>query len=102
MTIKIELSDAVETASGKALAIHEGYDEGWWDRIPPDSGLDLKYKTLAKIAITAALEAMVKEGTACLAYGQITSDNEGDYWTACDEWRTGDFPALIVRLGGKP
>jgi len=64
MTLKIELSDAVETASGKALAIHKGYDEGWWDRIPPDSGLDLKYKTLAKIAITAALEAMVKEGTA--------------------------------------
>ena len=86
MTIKIELSDAVETASGKALAIHEGYDEGWWDRIPPDSGLDLKYKTLAKIAITAALEAMVKEGTAVEGY----ADN------------LGLVRVLTIRLGGKP
>ena len=90
MTLKIELSDAVETASGKALAIHEGYDEGWWDRIPPDSGLDLKYKTLAKIAITAALEAMVKCGMAQYADGFIC---EGDEHVTYED-------IFIIRLDG--
>ena len=86
MTIKIELLDSV-------IEAFRNSDRELFEEISDE---EIRY------GITAALEAMVEEGTACLAYGQITSDNEGDYWTACDEWRTGDFPALIIRLGDKP
>ena len=86
MTLKIELSEKAKAAMSAKIICRSG-----------ECGL-----SNFDAAITAALKAMVKEGTACLAYGQITSDNEGDYWTACDEWRTGDFPALIIRLGDKP
>lgn len=99
MTIKIEISDAARQAF-RCAYIPALAKVSWAEKSPAEKA-ELDCEALG-IAFTAALEAMVKEGTACLAYGQITSDNEGDYWTACDEWRTGDFPALIVRLGGKP
>lgn len=86
MTIKIELSDAALVYAGRKLSVHAGYSGDWWDRLPPSTGLDDKYKKIVRVAFNAALEAMVEEGTAVEGY----ADN------------LGLVRVLTIRLGGKP
>lgn len=80
MTIKIELPDGVVTEA--------------WDKFGVVDDM--------RAAITAALEAMVEEGTAKVAVGYGVAPDS--HWVAEVGLPDGEhtFPAIIIRLGEKP
>lgn len=92
MTLKIELSDAVLQAAWDA-----------WTDYPANLSTPRAHMAL-QATIIAALEAMVEEGTARTATGYPLAADR-DIWIADSDLEpraSSDFPAIIIRLGGKP